>query len=136
MALVGSWLLGFLLCSFALFDPEHEGQYTRNGFCPTSVILSRILGIIFPNIVATFLAVIQIAYLGREAYKLAKEDQRRQSLSNETLKRRALINKVICTPILLVGIAGFLSVIMPFILGATRLLVGNETTTAKIIISQ
>lgn len=130
---VASWLIGFLLCSFALFSPDHQGQYTRNGLCRSSTLLSRILGLVFPNVVATFLAVIQIIYLSIKAHKLAREHQRRQSLSGEKLRKIALSRKAICTLILLVGIAGVLGVIMPFILAATRLLVGNKTTAARII---
>ena len=129
----GSWLIGFILCSFALFDPEHEGKYTRNGFCHTDTILSRLIAIVFPNVVATFLAVIQIAYLSFKAHKLAREHQHRQSLSGEKIKEIALSSKGIWTLILLVGVAGVLGVIIPIILGLTRILVGNETTAAKII---
>ena len=130
---MGSWMIGFLLCSYALFSPDHKGQYTRNGLCHTSTLLSRILGIVFPNVVATFLAVIQIIYLSIKAHKLAREHQQRQSLSGERIKKIALSRKAICTLILLVGIAGVLGVIIPLILAPTRLLIGNETTAARII---
>ena len=128
-----SWLIGFSLCSFALFSPDHQGQYTRNGLCHSTALLSRIIGIVFPNVVATFLAVIQIIYLAVKAHKLAREHQLRQSLSGERIRKIALSRRAICTLILLVGIAGVLGVIMPFILAATRLLVGNKTAAARII---
>ena len=129
---IGSWVIGFLLSSYALFSPDHIGSYTRNGLCRTSTLLSRILSIMFPNVVATFLAVIQIIYLSVKAHKLAKAHQRRQSIRGDRIRKIALSRKAICTLILLVGIAGVLGVITPLILGATRLAVGNETTAAKI----
>jgi len=128
-----SWLIGFLLCSFALFDPAHQGLYTRNGYCHTEIVLSRIIAIVVPNVVATSLAIIQIIYLVRKGHKVAIEDQRRQSLSGERIKRIPLSRRAICTLFLLVGIAGVLGVILPIILVATRILVGNETTAARII---
>ena len=130
---IASWVIGFLLSSFALFSPDHKGEYTRNGFCQTTTLISRILAIVFPNTVATFLAVVQIIYLSVKAHKLAKAHQRRQSLSGERIRKIALSRKAICTLILLVGIAGVLGVIIPFILIVTRFLVGNETTGARII---
>ena len=133
LLVIASWVIGFLLSSFALFAPDHEGKYTRNGLCQTSTTLSRILSIVFPNVVATFLAVIQIIYLSIQAHKLAKAHQHRQSLSGDRIRKIALSRKAICTLILLVGIAGILGVIIPLILGATRLLVGNETEIARIV---
>ena len=133
LLVIGSWLIGFLLCSFSLFDPEHEGLYTRNGFCHTDTITSRFIAIVFPNVIATFLAVIQIIYLSVKAHKLSKAHQRRQSVSGERLRRIALSRKAIFTLFLLVGIAGVLGVIIPIILGVTRSLAGNETTAAKIL---
>ena len=49
--IIGCWVIGFLLSSYALFSPEHEGAYTRNGLCQTKTLLSRILAIIIPNAV-------------------------------------------------------------------------------------
>ena len=129
----GSWLIGFILCSFALFDLKHEGKYTRNGFCHTDTILSRLIAIVFPNVVATFLAVIQIACLSFKANKSAREHQRRQSLSGKKIKGIAHGHQGICTLILLVWVAGVLGVIIPIILGLTHILFGNETTAAKIV---
>ena len=131
--IAGSWVIGFGLSSSALFDPELEGQHTRNGFCHTSTILSRIITIIIPNVIATSLAVIQIAYLLRLGRKLAKEHHLRQSMSDEKMKKIALSRRAICTLILLVGIAGVLGVVIPILLGITRILVGNETTAARIV---
>lgn len=128
-----SWAIGFVLCSFALYDPEHEGLYTRNGHCHTESILSRFIAIVFPNVIATFLAIIQIIYLGVKAHKLARDHQQRQTRAGEKLRRIALSRKAICTLFLLVGVAGVLGVIMPIILGITRRLAGNETMTAKIL---
>ena len=54
---IGCWVIGFLLSLYALFSPEHDGAYTRNGLCR---ITSRILTILIPNVVGTFLAIIQI----------------------------------------------------------------------------
>ena len=93
-------MIGFILCSFALFDPEHEGKYTRNVFCHTDTILSRLIAIVFPNVVAMFLAVIQIAYFSFKAHKSAREHQRRQSLSGGKIKKIVLSCKAICTLIL------------------------------------
>lgn len=129
----GCWIIGILLSSYTLFDPEHKGLYTRNGFCPTNTILSRILSIVIPNVLATSLAIIQIFYLSLKAHKLSKQVQRRQSLSGERLTRIALSRKAIWTLVLLVGIAGILGVIIPLILSSIRLLVGNATETARII---
>ena len=130
---VSCWVIGFLLSSFALFSSEHEGAYTRNGLCRTTTLLSRILAIIIPNVVGTFIAVIQIIFLSMKAHKMAKERQRRQCLSGERNRKIALSRKAICTLILLVGIAGVLGVIIPIILGFTRRLVGNESTFAKVM---
>ena len=38
---MGCWVIGFLLSSFALFSPEHKGKYTRNGLCRTTTLLSH-----------------------------------------------------------------------------------------------
>ena len=133
LLVVGSWMVGFLLCSFSLFDPEHEGLYTRNGFCHTDTITSRFIALVFPNVVATFLAIIQIIYLSVKAHQLSKERQRRQSISRRRMRRIALSCKTIFTLFLLVGIAGVLGVIIPIILGVTRRFAGNETTAAKIL---
>ena len=130
---IGCWVVGFLHSSYALFSPEHEGAYTRNGLCRTTTLLSRILAIIIPNVVGTFLAIILIIYLSIKAHKMAKERQCRQSLSGERIRKIALSRKAICTLILLVGIAGVLGVIIPIILGITRLLVGNKSTFAKVM---
>ena len=132
LLVVGSWLIGVLLCAFSLFDPEHEGLYTRNGFCHTT-ITSRLIALVFPNVIATFLAVIQIIYLSVKGHKLSKARQHRQSVSGERMRRIALSRKAIFTLFLLVGVAGVLGVIIPIILGITRSLVGNETTAAKIL---
>ena len=64
---------------------------------------------------------------------MAKERQRRQSVSGERNRKIALSHKAICTLILLVGIAGVLGVIIPIILGFTHRLVGNESTFAKVM---
>ena len=74
---IGCWEIGFLLSSYALFSPEHEGAYMRNGLCPTTTLLSRILAIINPNVVGTFLAIIQIIYFSIKAHKMARKFQRR-----------------------------------------------------------
>ena len=130
---IGCWVIGFLLSSYALFSPEHDGAYTRNGLCRTTTLLSRILTILIPNVVGTFLAIIQIIYLSIKAHKLAKERQHRQSISGERNRKIALSRKAICILILLVGIVGVLGVMIPIILGFTRRFVGNESTFAKVM---
>lgn len=128
-----SWILGFIFNSFALYDPELEGQYTRNGYCHTRTVLSRIIGIVIPNVVATLLGIIQIMYLAKIAHKVAKERQKRQSVGTEKNKKMALSGKAIRTLFLLVGMAGLLGVVIPIMLGFTRAFVGNETAAARAI---
>ena len=70
---------------------------------------------------ATFLAVTPIAYFSFKAHKLVREHQRRQSLIEKKIKGIALSHKTICTLILVVGVVGVSGVIMPMILGLTRI---------------
>ena len=125
--IIGCWVIGFLLSSYALFSPEHEGAYTRNGLCQTKTLLSRILAQCCVNISSNH------SNYPIKAHKLAKERQRKQSISGERNRKIALSCKAIWTLILLVGIAGVLGVIIHIILGITRHFVGNESTFVKVV---
>jgi len=120
-----SWIIAILLCLFPLFDSQHQGQHTRNGLCRTTTLLSRILAIIFPNTVATAFAVALVIWMVWKAQKAANYGQSQQGY---VINRKALM-----TLILLAGIAGLLGVVVPIILGATRLAVGNETVGARLV---
>jgi len=120
-----SWIIAVLLCLFPLFDQQHQGQYTRYGFCPTTALLSRILAIVLPNTVATAFAVILVIWMVWKAQKAANYGQNQQGY---VINRKALI-----TFILLAGIAGLLGVVVPILLLVTRLAVGNETVSARFV---
>ncbi|XP_065887802.1 muscarinic acetylcholine receptor M3-like [Dysidea avara] len=120
-----SWIIAMLLCLFSLFDPQHQGQYTRNGFCSTTTLLSRVLAIILPNTVATAFAVALVIWMVWKAQKAANYGQSQQGY---VINRKALM-----TLILLAGTAGLLGVLVPILLGVTRLTVGNETVSARFV---
>ena len=57
---------------------------TRNCVCTRSLLANPVIFALLD--LATFLTVIQIAYLSFKAHKLAREHQCRQSLSGEKIK--------------------------------------------------